>query len=164
GITSSLFVVSDFPIEDIPEHVSVMKDLSDGELQVLQNKCLFHLQPSASEGFGHVLHEALSVNANILTVDAPPMNEIESAYKIPATGHSLFNSVKMYEISALDVYNAVQSLLVLRHRGFAESGAPRREFVEGNEAFKVTFAEYLTEPKPAAPRFRSKKPSIAFIG
>src|SRR4029077_10400787 len=139
GITSSLFVVSDFPIEDIPEHVSVMKDLSDGELQVLQNKCLFHLQPSASEGFGHVLHEALSVNANILTVDAPPMNEIQSAYKIPPTGHSLFNSVKMYEISALDVYNAVQDLLTLGRRGFASTSKPRNEFLEGNEAFKKAF-------------------------
>jgi hypothetical protein len=166
SLNAILVVVSDFAIEDKPEQVTTASHLSDEGLKELQNSCLFHLQPSASEGFGHVLHEALSVNANILTVSAPPMNEIDSAYMIPAVGHTMFNSVKMYEISALDVYEAVVDLIQLRDRGFAQSGAPRREFMEGNAAFKEAFAEHLKEPAPmvSVPRVRSEKPSIAFCG
>lgn len=166
SLYAKLFVVSDFPVDDVPENVTLLKDLSDEELKRLQNSCIFHLQPSATEGFGHVLHEAMSVNANILTVDAPPMNEVDAAYRIPATGHTLFNAVKMYEISALDVFNAVDDLLILGHRGFGACGMPRKEFLAGNEAFKAAFAEHLKERKPtvSVPRTRSGKQSIAFCG
>lgn len=50
--------------------------LPDQELRVLQNRHLFHLCPSETEGFGHYLVEATSVGAIALTTDAPPMNEM----------------------------------------------------------------------------------------
>jgi glycosyltransferase involved in cell wall biosynthesis len=43
---------------------------------MLQNRNLFHLCPSETEGFGHHLVEGMSVGAIVLATDAPPMNEM----------------------------------------------------------------------------------------
>src|SRR5690606_8085877 len=50
--------------------------LDDAQLGVLQNRHLFHLCPSETEGFGHHLVEGMSVGAIVLATDAPPMNEL----------------------------------------------------------------------------------------
>src|SRR5207253_2050629 len=122
--------------EDLPEGVSVVSMLSDNELKWLQNACQFHLQPSATEGWSHVIHEAMSVNATILTVNAPPMNEANAVYKIPSVGSTALHSVRMHEVSALDIYRAVADMLKYGRDGFSARGMPRKEFLEGNESFK----------------------------
>jgi glycosyltransferase involved in cell wall biosynthesis len=167
SLKARLIVVSNFPMDDLPEGVTILSHLSDEVLRNLQNVCQIHIQPSQSEGFGHVLHEAMSVNASILTTDAPSMNEIHAAYKIPSTGYTLFNSVKMHEVSAIDIYCAIDDMLRLGRNGFAAAGMPRREFIDGNEAFKKAFATQLADigkKRVTVPRIRSDKQSIAFIG
>ncbi|HJP98616.1 MAG TPA: glycosyltransferase [Rhodanobacteraceae bacterium] len=52
--------------------------LDDAELKRLQNAHRFHVCPSETEGFGHYLVEAMSVRAVVVTLDAPPMNEMIS--------------------------------------------------------------------------------------
>lgn len=169
GLNASLVVVSDWlEQKDAPNGVTVFSKIDDAELTRLQNACMFHLQPSETEGFSHVIHEAMSVNATILTVDAPPMNEIHSVYKIPSTGQTKLHLATMNEVSALDIYTAVREMLKYKGQGFAKQGMPREEFLAGNEAFKEAFTEQLKdmEPKQFKPvnRPKSKSPSIAFIG
>jgi hypothetical protein len=164
SLKAQLTVVSDFPVEDLPENVSIVSGISEEELKQLQNEYQIHIQPSQNEGFSHVIHEALSVNASILTVDAPSMNEIHAAYKIPSTGSTLFNSVKMHEVSAIDIHKAVQDMLRLGRNGFAAAGMPRREFLDGNEAFKKAFAAHLADLGTKSLSIRTQNKCIAFLG
>lgn len=56
-------------------HVTVRQRVSDTELRRLLNQHAFYLCPSKYEGFGHTLHEAMSVGALVVTRDGPPMDE-----------------------------------------------------------------------------------------
>lgn len=51
-------------------------DLTQQELVTQMNARGLHLCPSEVEGFGHYIAEGLSTAAVVLTVDAPPMNEL----------------------------------------------------------------------------------------
>ncbi|HEY6895079.1 MAG TPA: glycosyltransferase, partial [Rhodanobacteraceae bacterium] len=61
----------------LPANVRLVAEyLDDAELRILQNRHLFHLCPSETEGFGHHLVEGMSCGAITLATDAPPMNEM----------------------------------------------------------------------------------------
>jgi glycosyltransferase involved in cell wall biosynthesis len=61
----------------IPPNVRVIDErISDAALRELQNAIRIHVAPSEAEGFGHVLAEAMSVGALVITTDAAPMNEL----------------------------------------------------------------------------------------
>jgi hypothetical protein len=63
----------------LPSNLRLITDfIDDAELRALQNRNLFHLCPSETEGFGHHLVEGMSVGAITLATDAPPMNEMVS--------------------------------------------------------------------------------------
>lgn len=168
SLRADLTVVADWTDGELPDGVSVVSKISDEELRHLQNECQFHLQPSQTEGWSHVIHEALSVNATILTVDAEPMNEVKAAYKIPPVSSSTLNSAKLYEVSALDIHSAVLDMLKLGRNGFSALGAPRNEFLEGNKAFMDNFVPLFSssEQKTVTPAIRVKGDGlqIAFIG
>ena len=73
----------------MPANVRLIDDyLDDAELQALQNRKLFHLCPSETEGFGHHLVEGMSVGAILLVTDAPPMNEMITPERGVLAGYS----------------------------------------------------------------------------
>jgi glycosyltransferase involved in cell wall biosynthesis len=63
---------------DAPNIDHILERLEDAALKTLQNSHAVHLCPSEAEGFGHVIAEAMSCGALVLTTNAPPMNELVS--------------------------------------------------------------------------------------
>ena len=90
GLTAPLTIVSyDLFLPDSGRgHPSItsLDRVDDIILQILLNTHRFVIQPSWMEGYGHVLHEALSCAATVLTTDAAPMNEysgIDKRFLLP---------------------------------------------------------------------------------
>jgi hypothetical protein len=152
GRGATLYIVST-ALKERPEveGVKYFERLPAGDLRAMQNRCLFHLYPSGTEGFGHALREGMSVNASILTTDAPPMNELKSVHTIQPVGWEQYNLAKVYEVSALDIYSAVESMLELHREGHRRDDT-REEFLQGNMRFKANLAEHLDEFIPRTQR------------
>ena len=151
----------------LDETIVHFKDrVDEEELKDLQNECMFHLLPSGTEGFGHALHEALSVSAVVITTDAPPMNEIDTAILIPSEAGGRYNLASIYTVSSLDVRHAVQFAsqdgLELEMRGTKG----RLAFRWGNEFFKTEMKKHLGSSVKAIERVRriDGKKTIAFLG
>lgn len=64
------------PLRSLTNVRYVTDYLPADELRQLQNECEVHVIPSQAEGYGHVIGEAMSCSAIVLTTDAPPMNEL----------------------------------------------------------------------------------------
>ena len=67
--------VKNLVTRDLSNIVYITTRVSQEELIHKMNTRKVHLCPSETEGFGHYLHEAMSVGAFIISTDGPPMNE-----------------------------------------------------------------------------------------
>jgi hypothetical protein len=58
------------------QNVNRIKEyLTEDKLRTLLNETAFHLCTSETEGWGHYIPEAMSMQSIVITLDAPPMNE-----------------------------------------------------------------------------------------
>ena len=82
--------------------------LSDEEMKYEQNRCLFHLQPSWTEGFGLALHEGMSCGAVIASTDIPPMSEMEGIARLikPVTRDKL----RLATIGQVDMHGVAEAV------------------------------------------------------
>jgi glycosyltransferase involved in cell wall biosynthesis len=119
--------------------------IPDDELKRIQNAHRFHLCPSETEGFGHYLVEAMGVGAVVVTLDAPPMNEMvtpeRGALIAPSrTGAQNLATTYFYDEAALE--RAVGRLLETPDAELERMGAAARTWFEDNDrAFRVRIAE-----------------------
>jgi hypothetical protein len=111
--------------------------LEDAELKRLQNAHLFHLCPSETEGFGHYIVEAMSACAVVITLDAPPMNEMITAergilvpYSRPGTQH--LATTYHFDDAAMEA--AVMRALTTSDSHCEAIGAAAREWYEAERA------------------------------
>lgn len=118
------------------------------ELKELQNRSLFHVAPSRTEGFGHTLMEAMSTSAIVLTTDAPPMNELVTENRgilIPYTSQMPVGLGAMFCVSPEEIAKAVEKALNLTDNEIACKQKNARAFYEENDRFfKKTFLELCT--------------------
>lgn len=126
-------------------NTTVKKRVSEDEVRRLQNECLFNLAPSGYEGFGHVLHEAMSVGAVLVTTDAPPMNELKGiAYRIPGVSSAPHELARVAVVSAEGVRDAVEAVWRMPDEQIAELRArARKAFEDENSTFGARFRELL---------------------
>ena len=111
--------------------------LSDAELRTLQNRHLFHLCPSETEGYGHYLVEAMGVGAVTLTLDAPPMNELVDAGRgvlVAARADGTQNLGTLYRFTPEAMASAIERMLALGDAEAARLGAAARAWFEANTA------------------------------
>lgn len=112
--------------------------LSDDELKQLQNTHRFHLCPSETEGYGHYIVEAMSVGALILTLDAPPMNELVGRDRgllvatQAASGIQQLATTYFFDDAAMEA--AVQHAMELDEPALQRFGVAARAWYEDNQA------------------------------
>lgn len=70
-----LTIVSNNPIERVPDGVAVLSHVPTDELAMLMNQSYVHLCPSRTEGWGHYITEGMSTGAIVVATNASPMNE-----------------------------------------------------------------------------------------
>ncbi len=129
----------------LPANLRLITDyLDDTELRVLQNRNLFHLCPSETEGFGHHLVEGMSVGAITLATDAPPMNEMVSDARGVLAAYASTGTQQLattYFVDPLALERGVERMLALDDAARRELGAAARAWWEDNDrGFRMRLA------------------------
>lgn len=109
--------------------------LDEHELRKQQNACMFHVCPSLSEGWGHYIVEALSVGAVVLTVAAPPMDELitpERGLLIPYESVGEQRLATTYYFSSLGLQTAVDQAMAMSDEQWSRMSAHARGWFEAN--------------------------------
>lgn len=87
--------------------------VNEEEIITAQNRHLFVVQPSASEGFGHCIAEPLSTGAIVITSDAPPMNEFAPTVKVPVTIRGKHNLDLVYTPTVEGLSKTIENVLAM---------------------------------------------------
>ncbi|HKT38005.1 MAG TPA: glycosyltransferase, partial [Ktedonobacterales bacterium] len=114
--------------------------MDDTTLQELQNSHWFHLCPSETEGYGHYLTEAMSVGAVVITLDAPPMNELvppDCGLLVPPsvkTGRQHLATTYFFDDHAMEA--AVEQAMAMDEETLQQMGdRARAQFLAGGASF-----------------------------
>lgn len=141
------------PLSAAPNLAVHLRTLPESELRILQKRARIHLCPSVAEGFGHVLNEARATGAVLITVDAPPMNELVegdvTGILIPARQENIrpFRRSQAFPTSIDDLENAVRRALALSHDERASMGQRARAAYERDrQQFHRNIATLLATP------------------
>lgn len=153
-----LTVVSDLFSDDLPEGVTLLRNVSDDKLRELQNSHSVHIQPSEYEGFGHVLWEALSTGNRLITTAAPPMDGFKPAVWVDSYNSYKINYATAYRVSAIEL------LKVARNNEFVRPDTNARyAFLKNQDRFRVLLQDCMRS-NDAAKQIISKERRIGFIG
>ena len=111
--------------------------LDDAELKRLQNAHRFHVCPSETEGFGHYIVEAMSAGAVVITLDAPPMNEmitLERGILLPFSRTGTQHLATTYHFDDVVMEAAIERALATDDAHCDELGAAARAWYEAERA------------------------------
>lgn len=132
------------PAHNIEYHMGYQEDFA---LRQLQNASIFHLCTSESEGWGHSIAEAMSVGALVISVDAPPMNELVTPERGLLVRHGISRRQKCaqrYPFAEDSLRETIQrALLMNEEERTALRHAARRWFLSNQESFNGRIARAL---------------------
>lgn len=122
---------------ELPPNINLIcRFVPDQELAALQARCGLHFCLSEVEGFGHTLAEAQSLGVVVVTVDAPPMNEIvtpERGVLVPATPFAPMRLGYRYRFDSGALEGQVDRLLGSSQEDLAALGEAGRTWFETND-------------------------------
>ena len=96
-------------------NITIRQHVSEGDLRKLMNENLFHIMPSAYEGYGHSLHEGMSCGAIVLTTNKPPMNAFGTPPQllIDSWGNGSHHLAPLWRVEASAIQNKVREAMRL---------------------------------------------------
>lgn len=115
-------------------------------LRKMQNRCIYHIQPSHAEGFGHVIYEGLAVGAIVLTTAAPPMSEIPSTITVPANKFGTWGYGTLYKPTVIDLISSINEMFNLDHDAIkTKQQQARQSYITNHRKFEETFYGFINE-------------------
>ena len=123
----------------------VTERLDEETLRHLQNSSALYLCPSEAEGFGHIILEGMSVGGVIITIDAPPMNELvtpEAGLLAGVDRSAAMGIGKRYVVDHDDLERKIRLALSMSQSEREAFGrAARARFEAIDQAFRVRIKE-----------------------
>lgn len=132
----------------VPDGVRMLTGyLTDADLVRELNAAQIHLCPSAAEGWGHYITEALTTGALVITTDGSPMNEQvrpEHGILLPPAAIGRRHFAAHHHIEPGAIVNAVRRAVALPPELREEMGKLGREHVlTRNDRFRTTALDLL---------------------
>lgn len=132
--------------DSVPENVVAIRGSQDDSwIRNYQNAATVHCQPSTYEGFGHVINEAKSCGAVIITTAAEPMTDLVDpsfGYGVPHCSEQLDkHGLAVHKIPCVD--GLVEAIRHAHERTDKEQlGAlARQSYLDGKEQFTKRIQE-----------------------
>jgi hypothetical protein len=142
-----LTVVSRYRISVNNPNVVIRQRLSPEDLQEVQNRHVFHLCPSRYEGWGHHIHEGLSVGAVVVVTDHPPMCELGGCTVQIAGPHDSMTQglATMARVKARQLVTAVHECQTMSEERIAKQRRAARLHFERERSEFVTTLDRILE-------------------
>lgn len=136
GIPMELVVVSKHFTVNGVANVTTYTHLPAPELHRLQNECLYHVMPSAYEGYGHAIHEGLSTGNILITTDAPPMRDLvtQKCQRVKVASSAKFRAAELYFVEPEAVAESVMACIQMNPTVF--------RMASGRSRFEKELAEF----------------------
>jgi glycosyltransferase involved in cell wall biosynthesis len=147
-----LTVVSSLGWARRPRNVEFLGRIDPQWLRFQQNVARYHLCPSRYEGWGHGIHEGLSVGAAVVVPDTPVMREIDGcALRVPASPAGQQGLVQTHLVAPEHLRDAVEQCAAFPDGELGRvQNAARDAFLSERERFIANLREVLGErPLPA---------------
>lgn len=122
----------------IPEgrNIQIFREfLDDHRLKRMQNESVIHVCTSETEGWGHYLVEAMSVKAAVITVDAPPMNELidnERGWLLSCRPNGMHRLAQRYIFDPASLIATMEQINAMPEAGLIARGERARQWFETN--------------------------------
>jgi len=130
----------------------VIARLDDRTWRRYQNTCEVHVCPSEAEGFGHIIVEAMSCAALVITTDGPPMNELVTTDRGVLVSYARSEPMRLgssYFVDVDDLERQVGRVLKMEERERRALGGNARNWYESqSRAFENAVRNLVDEVWP----------------